>query len=188
MSGLRDLGIQHDSTIFCTTLMKKQTFQPNNVDFAKGNYWENTWVFSTRKTPKPPFGDSWAPLDRRRLLLGMEVSCLSNRSGGLFFHILSLLHCVEQQSQIFTLFLPFSFFFRVQSRYCSTLTICFFCMWKLPFSHLPSFLLKAANHRNHLLKNSQHLAKNPWSGLMVDSPNLLQPFRLWFFLEHLSSL
>ena len=112
VSGLRDLGIQHDSTIFCTTLMKKKTFQPNKRWLCKKVITEKTrGFFPPGKPPKPPFGDSWAPLDRRRLLLGMEVSCLSNRSGGLFFHILSLLHCVEQQSQIFTLFLPFSFFF-----------------------------------------------------------------------------
>lgn len=86
VSGLRDLGIQHDSTIFCTTLMKtKIHFSPKTLTFQKGNYWENTWFFHQENPPKPPFGDSWAPLDRRRLLLGMEVSCLSNRSGGLFF-------------------------------------------------------------------------------------------------------
>lgn len=70
VSGLGDLGIQHDSTIFCTTLMKKKKthFSPKTLTFQKGNYWENTWVFSTRKTPKTAFRRFMSPLGSPSLI------------------------------------------------------------------------------------------------------------------------
>lgn len=124
VSGLGDLGIQHDSTIFCTTLMKKKKHisAQKRWLFKKVITGKTRGFFPPGKPPKPPFGDSWAPLDRRRLLLGMEVSCLSNRSGGLFFpYFKSASLCWTTKSDLFYLYL--SAFFRVQSRYCSTLTI-----------------------------------------------------------------